>query len=278
VFPAVIADTRTDDLAICALMNLAASPQPGLTFSSHARGTAGCSRPRSVKETCVMNSGPEYHNLDRAPSGTEILDTGHASPRRRTHLAGLLAVALIALAGGAGVAYAAANPGSKVATDSAASSQSQTPSANTSPSARSWSGGRPGGFGRFGGFGAFGGFGGFGLGDLGGAIHGQFTEPKPGGGYQTVEVQRGAVTDVSSSSISVRSADGFSATYAVSSSTDVNAMAAGIGTVKVGDTVDLAATVSRGTATAASLIDITAIRASRGAFGFPAGPLAGTRN
>ncbi len=80
------------------------------------------------------------------------------------------------------------------------------------------------------------------------------------------------MTAVSSSSITVKSADGFSATYAVSSSTEVNAMAAGIGTVKVGHIVDLTATVSQGTATAASIIDTTAIRASRGAFGFPAGP------
>jgi hypothetical protein len=125
---------------------------------------------------------------------------------------------------------------------------------------------RPGGFGQFGGFG------------LGGVIHGQLTEPKPGGGYQTVDVQRGSVTAVSASSITVKSADGFSATYAVSSSTEVNAMAAGIGTVKVGDTVDLTATVSQGKATAASLIDVTAIRASRGALGFPAGPPAGSQN
>ena len=222
-----------------------------------------------------MSSGPDYRNLGRGPGSTEILDTGYASPRRRTHLAGLLAVALIALAGGAGVAYAANNPGSEVVTDSAASNQSQTPAASPSPSTPSWSGGRPGGFGRFGGFGAFGGFA---LGGLGGVVHGQFTEPKPGGGYQTVDVQRGAVTAVSSSSITVKSADGFSATYAVISSTEVNAMAAGIGTVKVGDAVDLTATVSQGTATAASLIDMTAIRASRGAFGFPAGPPAGSHN
>lgn len=131
---------------------------------------------------------------------------------------------------------------------------------------------------RFGVFGVFGSFGGVGLGGLGGAIHGQFTEPKAGGGYQTVAVQRGTVTVVSSSSITVKSADGFSATYAVSSSTEVNAIAAGIGTVKVGDTVDLTATVSKGTATAASIIDMTAIRASRGAFGLPGGPPADGQN
>lgn len=160
-----------------------------------------------------MSPAPEYHNQGRGPRGTEILDTGDASPRRRRHLTGLLAVALIALAGGGGVAYGVTNPGKKVVTDSAASRQSQTPAASTSPSAPSWSGGGRGGFWRFGGFGAFGGSG---LGGFGGVIHGQFTEPKAGGGYQTVDVQRGAVATVTSSSITVKSADGYSATYAVS--------------------------------------------------------------
>jgi hypothetical protein len=225
-----------------------------------------------------MSSGPEYDNPDRGPGDTEILGTGYRPPRRHPHLAGLLAVALVALAGGAGVAYAVTNPSSKVVTDSAASGHSQTPVTSPSPSAPRWKGGRPGGFGRFGGagpLGAPGGFGGFGL---GGVVHGQFTEPRQGGGYQTVDVQRGTVTAVSSSSITVKSADGYSATYVVSSSTEVNAKAAGIGTVKAGDTVGLTATVSNGKATAASIIDITAIRSSRGAFGFPAGPPAGTQN
>jgi hypothetical protein len=114
--------------------------------------------------------------------------------------------------------------------------------------------------------------GGFGLGGFGGAIHGQLTQPKPGGGYQTVDVQRGTVTDVSSTSITVKSPDGYTATYAVISSTEVNAQAAGIGTVKVTDTVELTATVSNGKATAASIVDMTAIRASHGSFGLPAGP------
>jgi hypothetical protein len=111
-----------------------------------------------------------------------------------------------------------------------------------------------------------------------GVVHGQVTVPKAGGGYQTVDVQRGTVTAVSSSSITVKSADGFSATYAVSSSTEVNAQAAGIGTVKAGDTVGVTATVSGKTATAASIIDLTSIRSSRGSFGFPDGPPGSAQN
>jgi hypothetical protein len=220
-----------------------------------------------AKEMRVMSSGPEYRGERYGPDRTEILGTTDASRRRRLHLAGLLVVAVIALAGGAGVAYAVTNTGSKVAADSSAGGQPQTSAGSAAPSAPSWGGRGPAGPRRFGGFG----FGGF-----GGAIHGRVTEPKSGGGYQTVDVQRGTVTAVSSSSITVKSADGFLATYAVTGSTDVNAQAAGIGTVKTGDIVDLTATVSGGTATAASIIDMTSIRASRGAFGFPGGPPAGS--
>ena len=209
-----------------------------------------------------MTSGPDDPNELYGPHHTEILNPGHDSPGRRPHLAGLLAVAVIALAAGGGIAYVATHAGNTVRT--VASSQGDAQSAPT-PSASAPSKHR--GFGR-------GGFGGliFGLGGLGGAIHGQATVPKSGGGYQTIDVQRGTVTAVSSSSITVKSADGYSATYDVSSSTEVNAQAAGIGTVKNGDTVALTATVSGSTKTADSIIDLTSIRSSRGSFGFPAGP------
>jgi hypothetical protein len=213
-----------------------------------------------------MSSGPQsgYHGPDdRFRSG-------------RPRLTWVLAIALVALVGGAGIAYAATHAGKNIATDSSPSGQVQ-PAAGPSPSAAPWrSGHGPGGFrgfGRFGGSGFGPGLGG-GYGDV---LHGQFTAPKAGGGYQTVDVQRGTVTSVSSSSITIKSADGYSASYAVASSTEVNAQAGGIGSVKTGDTVSVTATVSGGTATAASIIDLTALRASRGAFGFPAGPPTGNQ-
>jgi hypothetical protein len=216
----------------------------------------------------MMNSGPDDPNERYGQHHTEILDTGYESPRRRSHLTGLLAVAVIALAGGGGIAYVATHSGSPVRT---VASRGATQSPAPSPSASAPFGKKgPRGFGRF-----FGGAGIGGLGGLGGAIHGQVTVPKSGGGYQTIDVQSGTVTAVSSSSITVKSADGYSATYAVSSSTEVNAQAAGIATVKVGDTVGLTATRSGSTATAASIIDLTSIRSSRGDFGFPAGPPGG---
>jgi hypothetical protein len=223
------------------------------------------------KETHPMTSGPQQPDESYGPHHTEILDVGSGSPGRSPRLTGLLAVAVLALAGGGGIVYVATHSGNNVST---AASRGAAQSPAPSPSASAPSGHRHGP----GGFGPFGGLGGFGFGVLGGAIHGQATVPKSGGGYQTVDVQRGTVTAVSSSSITVKSADGYSATYVVSSSTDVNAQAAGIGTIKVGDTVGISATVSGKTATAASIIDLTSIRSSRGSFGFPAGPGGSSQN
>jgi hypothetical protein len=219
------------------------------------------------KETPPMNHGPDDRDESYGPHHTEILDPRYGSTRHR-HLAGLSVVAVLALAGGGGVAYVATHSGSPART---LASRGTTPSSTPSPyaSGPSVHGRGPGEFGPFAGFGPLGGIG---LGGLGGVVHGEATVPKPGGGYQTVDVQRGTVAAVSSSSITVNSADGYSATYVVESSTEVNAQAAGIGTVKTGDTVWLTATVSGGKATAASIIDLTSIRSSRGAFGFPPGP------
>jgi len=92
-----------------------------------------------------------------------------------------------------------------------------------------------------------------------GAIHGQFVASKPGGGYQTIDTQRGTVTAVSSSSITVKSSDGYIKTYNVTSSTHVVARRAGISTVKTGQTVSVLATISGSSATAAQIVDFTSL-------------------
>src|SRR5207245_10029091 len=71
----------------------------------------------------------------------------------------------------------------------------------------------------------------------GGGMHGEFVVPKPGGGYQTVLTQLGTVESVSSSSITVKSEDGFSHTYTVNNDTLVYAGDNGIADVAHGDTV-----------------------------------------
>ena len=105
---------------------------------------------------------------------------------------------------------------------------------------------------------------GFGFGGLFGAVHGQFVVPKSGGGFQTVDTQRGSVTAVSATSITVKSADGFTKTYQVMSSTNVDAQRNGIGSVKTGHQVVVMATDSGGTATAVSILDFTLLPAMHG--------------
>ncbi len=105
------------------------------------------------------------------------------------------------------------------------------------------------------------GLGGFGA---GGAIHGELVVPNGSGGYRTVDIQTGTVDAVSTSSITVRSADGFTKSYDVTTNTVVNAGRDGIGTVKKGDTVYVSAAVQNGKTEAMSIIDRTSLGNIRG--------------
>ena len=105
--------------------------------------------------------------------------------------------------------------------------------------------------------------------------YGQFVVPRSGGGYQTIDTQRGSVTAVSPTSITVKSADGFSKTYQVVSSTNVDAQRNGIATVKTGHQVMVTATVSGSTDTAVSILDLNLLPAMHGGPGWnhPAPPV-----
>lgn len=94
---------------------------------------------------------------------------------------------------------------------------------------------------------------------LGGALHGEFTTKKAGGGYQTMAMQLGQVTAVSASSVTVKSEDGFSRTYGVNDGTLVNAGNDGIADVKNGDTVHVLALVTGGSANAVRVQDVTTV-------------------
>ena len=172
-------------------------------------------------------------------------------PRRRRK------VQLWIAGGGAAVAIA----GAVFVASMASAHTTQSPAA---PSASAAPSGPPGpgpGHGPFRG-GPRGGFGprfGFGPG-FGPALHGEYTTTKPGGGYQTVDIQQGQVTAVSSTSITLKSADGFTKSYAVSASTLVDAQRDGISAVKVGDEVSVQATVSGSSATATDIADRTQIQ------------------
>jgi hypothetical protein len=105
-----------------------------------------------------------------------------------------------------------------------------------------------------------------------GAVHGQIVVPNPGGGYQTVDIQQGTVTAVNATSVTVKSADGFTKTYTVTSSTVVDAQRSGIGSVKAGHKVAVTATQSGTVATARRISDLTLLQQDllRGRPGFVA--------
>jgi hypothetical protein len=111
------------------------------------------------------------------------------------------------------------------------------------------------------------GLGGFGmLKGAGGALHGELVVPAPGGGYQTVLVQNGKVTAVSKTSITLKSEDGFSATYAVTSETVVNAARDGITTIKKGAQANVMAVRKSGKATALHVGDKSLLKELRREF------------
>jgi Domain of unknown function (DUF5666) len=199
-----------------------------------------------------MTAGPE-HDYQPQPDKPGLRAAWLGS-RRVAVMAGVVAVGVLA---GAGVAVAA--------TGSSSPSPAPSASAPSSPSARpplpgmppkgAWHiHSAPGPFGRaFAGPGLLGG-------GLFGAVHGTAVVPKQGGGYQTVAFQNGKVTAVSSTSITLRSADGYGHTYQVTSSTMVNAQRDGIGSIKNGNQVVVTATVSGGATTATRIIDLTLLQ------------------
>jgi len=103
-----------------------------------------------------------------------------------------------------------------------------------------------------------------------GILHGTLVLPKSGGGTVTVEIQNARVTAVSRSSITLKSDDGFTRTYAVTSSTIVAARRDGIGSVKAGDQAWVAATASGGTVTAIRVGDLSQLRFGSGDWPGPA--------
>jgi hypothetical protein len=170
---------------------------------------------------------------------------------KRWRVAGTLAAVAVTTAAG-GVAWATTNADTTP-------SPSASPSAPASPGAPD-PGKGPGGAGRHGELGMM------------GALHGEYVVEKNGGGYQTVASQRGEVTAVSKDSITLKSADGYSKTYALTTDTLVNATRDGIASVKTGNQVNVSALVAAGTYTATSVDDGTVRDAAGQKWGFKRGP------
>lgn len=161
-------------------------------------------------------------------------------PWRRVITAGVTVVAVL---GGAGLTVAAGSSGTSAnaATATATRAQQQPP-----PGHPGWGGPMA-------------------------IVHGQAVVAKHGGGYQTIDYQRGTVTAVSMGSITVKSTDGFMQTYAVTGSTVVGAQRGGIGSVTTGNEASVIATVSGKTLTALKIIDWTALQHGHSPFGFGSG-------
>jgi hypothetical protein len=163
--------------------------------------------------------------------------------------------------GGAGIAFAAGSSTSTStpSTTKPAAPPSGAPGTRPGPGPRfSFGFGGPDGFGRF-----------------GSAVHGQVTVPNGTNAYKTIEFQIGTVSSkptTGATSITVHSADGYTHTYTVTTSTQVDAQRDGIGSIAHGDTVTVLATPISGKDTATSIVDTTKIGSSRSGFGLPTGP------
>jgi hypothetical protein len=192
----------------------------------------------------------------------DLLESNHSdAPRsgiRMRRVAAAAATGLGLTLGAAGIAAAASDP--TPSPTASGGTTAQTPSGGAVP------GGPPGTRRHHGPGGGPGGFGGHGLGAPG-AVRGEFVVPDGNGGWRTVQMQRGTVTAVSTTSLTVKSADGVSKTYVLTKDTRVNAARDGIATVAVNDTVAVLATVSGGTATATDVRDLTKIKELRDKWG-----------
>ena len=189
------------------------------------------------------------------PSRTEQVDAidsdsiDNDRPRATGLRRGLLTAAVVALglaaAGATGAALASGGSDGEAAL--AAASSTPTPSGDERRAAKD---GRPGPGGRLGHHL---------LGGPGGALHGSFVVPDGEGGYQTMLTQRGTASKVSDTSITVRSEDGFSQTYAITSDTGVGATRDGVSGIKNGADVMVVAEQKGGKATALHVADLDAL-------------------
>jgi hypothetical protein len=88
-------------------------------------------------------------------------------------------------------------------------------------------------------------------------LHGEVVVAKDGGGTETILFQRGEVTDVRDTAVTVRSDDGVTTTFTVNADTKVNGGRDKIGSVAKTEQVIVTAPKSGDHPTATTLIDLT---------------------
>ncbi|MED7923971.1 hypothetical protein SMD20_07005 [Nonomuraea sp. LP-02] len=180
----------------------------------------------------MTTSGPDDF------STAEVL--GEEPPRRRYPrslvLAGVTAAVLVA---GAGVATAAALSPSPSPSPTATAGDGASPSPSGTPSdGKGWGRGHRAGLG-------------------GPALHGEYVVRGEDGGYVTIATQYGDVTAADQDSVTVKSEDGYTKEYALTSETRINRGGDGADAIKTGQKVMVAAKVDAGTATAVVVRDVT---------------------
>ena len=94
---------------------------------------------------------------------------------------------------------------------------------------------------------------------LGRGLHGSVVVEKPGGGYQTVLTQQGTATAVSDTSITVKSGDGFVATYRLTDESMVLSGPAGTDAIAKGADVMVTALKTGSTARAVHVVDLSQV-------------------
>ena len=143
--------------------------------------------------------------------------------------AGVLGTAVVAgaVVSAAGAASAAGSPSTTISTTA-----STTPTTRTVPH-RPWAALRHAG------------------------IHGEFTVKNKAGDFVVLDTQRGTVTANNGTQLTVKSADGFTATYTLGSATIIrkDGVKATVGDLKVGDTVGVVGVKSGDTVTARAIRD-----------------------
>lgn len=95
---------------------------------------------------------------------------------------------------------------------------------------------------------------------LGAPLHGSYVVEDPDGGYRTLLSQRGEVTAVSSSSLTVRSADGFVTTYRLTDDTAVLSGPDGTDDVEKGADVAVTAVRDGGSPRAVHVVDLSQLQ------------------
>lgn len=88
-------------------------------------------------------------------------------------------------------------------------------------------------------------------------VHAEVVLAKDGGGTQTVLVQKGTVTEVSGTGVTVKSSDGFTTSYTVNGDTKVRADSDKIDSVAKGEDVVVVSPTSGDSHTATVLVDLT---------------------